>query len=315
MKKYLLIIVALVTIIACQKELNGDVDPSLFDTTPVVVDTGKLQADVNGVRWVANNTVVAQFIAPDTNGTPGLFLLSATSNNGRELNIGLIDSGVHVYSLFTNDTSFISNGAEYSDSTSPAKGSFYSSDSITPNRVKVGTVTITQIDTVNKTVSGTFSFKVYRQSDNSSRSLTNGTFTKVPYTKTGGIIPTPSTDTFHVKISDTLFDAFSIIPINSSGTVSINGTDSTGNKTVAVTFKDTIKPGNYTFDLFNRSGVYTLNSTKIYTPTPGTGLLQILENNAVSKRVRGNFSFTGKNPIMASDTVQLKEGYFSVELP
>ncbi len=315
MKYFLLSLLVIIGIVSCQKEITDDVDSFPFDTTIVIKDTGKLEADINGVRWVANKDVKAQFIAADTSGTPAIISISATSTNGRELNFGVIDSGVHVYSVFTNDTSFFSNGAEYSDSTSPSKGSFYSSDSNTTNYIKIGTISITNIDTTNKTITGSFSFRVYRQSDTTSRSFTNGVFTKVPYTKIGGIIPSAGTDSFQVKINDTLFNAFSIIPISSSGTIAINAADSLGNKSVALTFKDTVRPGSYTFNLINQSGVYTLNSTNAYIPTIGTGLLQIIENNAISKRVRGNFSFVGKNAANPSDSARLTEGYFSVELP
>ena len=294
MKYFLLSLFIIIGIVSCQKEITGEVDSFPFDTTVVTPDTGKLQADINGVRWVANKDAKAQFIAADTNGTPAIIAITATSINGRELNFGVIDSGVHVYSVFTNDTTIFANGAEYSDSTSPAKGSFYSSDSNTTNHIKIGTISITNIDTINKTITGTFSFKVYRQSDTTSKSFTNGIFTKVPYTKIGGVIPSAGTDSFHVKINDTLFNAFSIIPLNGIGAVSINASDSVGRQSVALTFNDTIKPGNYTFDLLTRFGVYTLNSSTIYPATVGTGLLQILENNVVSKRVRGNFSFVGK---------------------
>lgn len=302
-------------IVSCQKEITDEVDSFPFDTTVVITDTGKLEANIDGVRWVANKDVKAQFIAADTNGTPAIISISATSTNGRELNFGVIDSGVHVYSVFTTDTTFFANGAEYSDSTSPSKGSFYSSDSMTTNHIKIGTISITTIDTVNKTISGSFSFKVYRKSDTTSRSFTNGVFTKVPYTKIGGIIPSAGTDSFHVKINDTLFNAFSIVPLNGVGAVSINAADSLGKQSVAITFTDTIKPGNYNFDQLTRFGVYTFNSSTIYPASMGTGSLQILENNATSKRVRGNFSFVGKNASAPSDSARLTEGYFSVELP
>ena len=314
MKYLLLSLIVLIGIVSCQKEITDEVTV-ITDTTILPMDTGKLEVDIESVHWVANKEVKAQFIAADVNGTPALIVLTATSSNGRELNFGMLDSGVHVYSVFSGSTTLFQNRVEYSDSTSPAKGSFYSTDSLSSNSVKIGTISITSIDSVNKTVTGSFSFKVFRQSDTTTRNFTNGTFTKVPFTKTGSSIPVAGTDSFRVKINDTLFNAYTVTPANGVGAVAINASDSSGKKTVVLSLVDTIKPGTYSFDLLTRSAIYTLNTTAVYAVTPGTGLLQILENNAVSKRVRGNFSFVGKSFINPTDTARLTEGYFSVELP
>ncbi len=44
-----------------------------------------------------------------------------------------------------------------------------------------GTVTVTEIDPVGKTISGTFSFKAFRDIDSRQKTITNGVFTKIPF--------------------------------------------------------------------------------------------------------------------------------------
>lgn len=317
MKYLLMSLLIVIGIVSCQKEITDEiaVDPS--DTIKVITaDTGKLQADIDGVRWVANGTVKATYSAADTNGLPPYFTISATSTDGRTLVFGGVDSIVRakVYDMYAIDTSFFVNAANYSDSSSTTKGAFTSQDSILIFGTKVGSFSITSFDASKKTISGSFSFKVGRDSDSSIKTFTNGTFTNVPYT----IASNPGsqgTDSFHVKINDTLFNAYNIVPGVGAGAVAINGVDSLGNKTVAVSFPQTIAPGSYIFDMLTRSAIYSIGTSVAYPVTAGTGSLQILENNSVSKRVRANFSFVGKRAGVTGDSARLTEGYFSVELP
>ena len=314
MKYLLLSLLVVIGIVSCQKEITDEV-PSGVDTTIVVTPTGKLEADIDSVRWVANTSVKAYYSGADTSGTPPTLLITAVSSNGRTLNIGIIDSLVrtHVYDIYAIDTAIV-NGVNYADSTSATKGSFSSIDSVFAIGIKVGTVSITVADTANKTISGNFSFKVGRSSDTSFRNFTNGTFTNVPYTKTGGYIPTPGTDSFHVKINDTLFTAYNV-GVASVGNVTVSGWDSLNKKNVSLLFADTIYPGSYSFGNTPPRAQYFVDSTHIYSPTASSGILQILENNSVSKRVRGNFSFVGRRTGSTTDSARLTEGYFSVELP
>ena len=315
MKYLLLSLLVLIGIVSCQKEITDEV-PGGVDTTIVVTPTGKMEADIDSVRWVANGTVKATYSAADTSGFPPYISISATSTDGRTLVFGGVDSIVRtkVYDMYAIDTTFFISAASYSDSSSATKGAFSSQDSIFVFGTKVGSFAITSFDTVNKTISGSFSFKVGRESDSSIKTFTNGTFTKVPYTK--AVIPgNTGTDSFHVKINDTLFNAYTVAPGVGAGAVSVNGVDSLGQKTVVVSFSETITPGSYTFDMLTRSAIYSIGTTVAYPVTAGTGSLQIIENNSVSKRVRANFSFVGKRTGVTNDSARLTEGYFSVELP
>ena len=45
-----------------------------------------------------------------------------------------------------------------------------------------GTVSVINVDLVNRTISGNFSFKVYRNSDGSEKDITAGVFYNIPFT-------------------------------------------------------------------------------------------------------------------------------------
>ena len=61
-------------------------------------------------------------------------------------------------------------------------GTFWSYNQIT--ETSIGTVTITNFDTVGNKVSGTFSFTGYNPSDSSTRQITNGVFTNLSFENT-----------------------------------------------------------------------------------------------------------------------------------
>ncbi len=313
MKYLLLSLIVLAGIVSCQKEITDQVP---FDINIDSLLPGKLEADIDSVQWTANGSVTAKFVPADTSGVPALITISALSTDGRELNIGLIDSGVHVYSIYSIDTTFVS-GVEYSDSTSIAKGSFYSNDTLPSGAsntgIKVGTVSITSIDTANKRINGTFEFTVYRHGDTTQRKFTGGSFTNVPYTSS--VTPgSATTDTFHVKINDTLFNAFNIGSVAGSGAAAVGGSDSMATKSVTVYFPDTVLVGNYNFDSVIRRAQFIVN-TDTFNAIKNAGTLDILEHNTTSRRVRGNFAFVGLKSTNPADSAKLTEGYFSVELP
>ena len=53
MKYFLAFLILFAAIISCQKEVNGDIEPT--DTIkPIVTDTGLMRAKIDGVQWYAD---------------------------------------------------------------------------------------------------------------------------------------------------------------------------------------------------------------------------------------------------------------------
>ena len=278
---------------SCQKEID-------WGTNTV---TGDFKAKINGTQWVANKIATASRLA-------GFISLVGRSTDNKLLAITLTDSGVHRYTL--NDVTI--NVAAYLDSNSSNPGT-YTSNAASPPTAG-GEVNITSIDTAHKKMSGTFSFKVFRQSDSAVVNLTEGSFTNISYSTSfppAGSMP----DTFHVKINGTMFNAATILasvpPAPYNTTIGIAGGDSVFIKTVSLGMPSDITPGTYAIGLTgNYIAVYKPDNDPNNLKIGALGSVTILEHNVTTRRIRGNFNFTGTNILNPLDFVLLTEGYFAV---
>ena len=160
------------------------------------------------------------------------------------------------------------------------------------------------------TLSGTFSFKAGRETDNTNVDITEGSFTDIPYIDGAFLPPSSSTDTFHVKVNNTLFTPFSISGFVSDHTIMVQGSSAEALKNTTIKFPDDVAPGSYSMDSFGYYGLYMDGSTSFGSVS---GTLEIIENDMTTKRIRGEFNFKGEDPINSSISADLTEGYFSVK--
>jgi hypothetical protein len=275
---------------SCQKELSdgGGGGGSV---------SGNFKAKIDGNWWVANKIATA-------NKTFGFITLNGESNDKKTLRIILLDSGTHNYTV---DAASI-NTAIYIDSSTSTVKTFTSAQSASP-----GHVFITSIDTANKTMSGNFSFKVHSQSDSTEKNFTEGSFTNIPYTSNLPIGGNP-TDTFRVKIAGSLWTAPTVIGLSAGGQLIVTGSDPALMKSVALAFPSTVTPGSYAFNIITGTyvGIYTPDIDPSHIKVSTLGSLTILEHNATTKHIRGNFFFTGSDIQNPLSFILLTEGYFSI---
>lgn len=265
--------------------------------------TGDFRARIEGVQWVADKYAQCARMNNIINIT-GLGLDKKT------ITITIQDSGVHNYTLAWDNTSM--GAAAYQDSALADITAFTSNAGTSPGQAG-GNVNITSINEVNKTMSGTFSFKAVRQITGETRTITEGVFNNIPYITS--LPPTTSTDTFNVKIDGAVFTPVSVFGIKNTiglSNIAISGSDASGTKTVAVYFPIDVTAGTYTIgsafsDYF---GQYNINSTTFLSSTSGT--LEILFHNPVTKRVRGRFNFAADLFPLGGAPAQITEGYFAV---
>lgn len=294
MKNFIIALSLLVVLVSCQKEYTAEIsteNPGSGNTT------GSFRAKINSVQWTADKAAGASFTTAG-NGLPRLLNISGLSNDKKIVTITLVDSGVHKYTF--GEASM--QGAAYFDSTA----------AYAYTTVLDGMVEITSINTVTKTLSGTFRFKASSQTDNTEIDITEGYFTNIPYIEGAILPPSIATDTFHVKISDSLFTPYSISgnAIAFNHTIMVQGSDSAALKTVAITMPDDITPGSYSMAAFVYYGLYNDSANSLGSVS---GTLKILEHNTATKRIRGNFDFKAENPIDPTIAASLTEGYFSVK--
>lgn len=290
MKKLLFGLFSLmVMLLSCEKEVS-------LENGLTQGAAGDFRATIDGNAWVANAVSRATRVG-------GNITLYGKDFNNKTITMVVKDSGVHSYSFNSTSTS---NIGMYEDSTITPIAAWSTDQWLAPGIY--GDLNITEIDTVRKLMTGTFTLNVYRTLDDQSKAITNGVFIKIPYSQT--VVAPPAADTFRVKVDGSQYTYTSLALNNVGGSFSIIATQGTGSSNVNVTVNSTLVPGAYTVGGTDYNGFYNAGSN-IFTAT--TGNLTILENNATTRRIRGNFNFTGASitPGTPPDAV-LSEGYFSM---
>jgi hypothetical protein len=291
MRRLLVLTIILFAIIfsACQQEYV----PDGFTTTPP--GAGAFRAKIDGVQWEALSVKTA------TRQANVIVLYGSTAGN-KSILLRVADSGVHNYT-FHNQS--MGNVAALTDSTE-------NPNAYTTNQWDIvgtyGNLNITAIDTARKTMSGTFSLRVYRQLDTRQHIITEGVFTNLSYSTQP---PAPaSTDSFRVKIDGVNFTYNLLAGVAAFGKINISAAQTVA-PAVGLSLPANVVPGTYPFDILDFVGQYN-PSTTVFLGAD-TGRVTILEHNTVTKRIRGNFNFLA-NTVFTNlpPNVQLTEGYFSV---
>jgi hypothetical protein len=157
---YTILVLAAATLWSCRKET------SIENGRGLAVD---IVAVINGVAWQAiDSTQIASIVF-------GYINISGSSADNQTINITLDDSVVGTYVLNQSSKAL----ATYANLDSSAYA--YSTNQGSDTSQAGGTVNVTSIDRVNKTISGVFSFKVFRDMDGSQKNITSGVFYNIPY--------------------------------------------------------------------------------------------------------------------------------------
>ncbi|MEO5999310.1 MAG: DUF6252 family protein [Chitinophagaceae bacterium] len=286
------IILFTMLVTSCQKEISIE-----LGNGSVTIVSGELKMKINGSQWTASKDARASILG-------GYISINGLSPDNKSLSITLNDSVPGTYILDQMSFHF----AALSDS-SDLGGLSCTTEEGTDTSKAGGVVIVTSIDKVNKTISGTFHFKLYRDFDSKQKIVTEGVFTKLPYSVT--LPPASLTDTFHVKIDNVDWTAKSLTAISSGSDLIVNASERDLTRIVALSFPATIVPGTYNLDALAGIyvGVYAPNTTTFFTSL--TGKLTIIEHNSLTKRIKGNFDFKAID-LGTSKSAQLSAGYFSI---
>jgi hypothetical protein len=283
---------------ACQKEASFD--PNNPNGSPGAV-SGNMKAKINGVQWTADRGAGAARFS-------GIINISGVSSDKKFITITLTDSGVHRYIL--SDVTI--NAGAFTDSAETNPFGYATNQGDYPTQCG-GEVNITSIDAANKTISGSFSFKIFRQMDGKGKTITEGSFTNMKYTTT---MPQASTtDTFRVKINGTSWTPYSIMGSDVAGQLIVSATDATAVKTVGLIMPADVTPGSYNLDFFGMTyiGQYNPDSDPAHSKASMSGTLTVLENNKTTRRLRANFAFRGEELFNSNNFANITEGYLSVK--
>ena len=282
---------------ACQKEISFD-SASASGTAGGSVN-GVLKMKIDGVQWAADRAAGASMISGRTG-------ITGIGKDKKYIILSLSDTVTGTYLLY--DTSY---SAGILVDSSQAKPDPYTTNQSGDTTLAGGAVTITAIDRVNKTMSGSFKFKVYRITDSTGKKITEGVFEKLSYTTT--LPAASSTDTLTVKTDGGQWTAQSIFAVTFGGGTLISGTASNLSRSVGLQVPAGVAAGTYDFTFFgDYIGTYAPDAVTTLMADPGK--ITIIEHNLTTKRIRGSFYFKAiPIPGTTGTTYNLTEGYFSVK--
>ncbi len=146
--------------VSCTKEESKE---SGHGTIP---PQGNFYATIEGNQWDADSL---QLIQVGNNGV----MISGLSKTGIEISMVLPEFKTGTYTLNASSLPF----AFYVNLLGSLTDVYYTNEGSA-----AGTVTISSIDTVNHLVSGNFQFTLVNPSDNSTKTVTKGVFSYIPYT-------------------------------------------------------------------------------------------------------------------------------------
>ena len=161
-KTYLLFGLLALAVPACHKYTSIETEHGL---------AGDMVATIDSTAWQAADSATSAIMSQ------GLVTISGISPDGQEISITLNDTVVGLYVLNQSSPSL----AIYANLDSVG-GYAYSTNQGTDTSQAGGIVSVTRVDFTNRTISGTFDFKVYRNSDGSQKDITAGVFYNIPFT-------------------------------------------------------------------------------------------------------------------------------------
>jgi len=277
---------------SCAKEVSYEGPPGA---------RADFRAMINGAEWIAIDSAKAATMLG------GTITLSGISWDGKEMNITLDDTVTGLYALDQGSLSL----ASYSNVDSSDLYAYTTNQGNGPSQAG-GTVTVTAIDRNKMTLSGTFSFNMYRDIDGRQIKVTEGVFANIPYSTSPP--PANMTDTMTATINDRNWIATNVSGSAFGGQIAIGGSGVAGSLSVNLLMPDDITGVQFMdINAFTYVGLY--NPTPTIVLASASGILEILENDPLKGRIRGNFAFeaTESLGVPTSQTAHITNGYFSVK--
>ncbi len=270
-------------------------DPDPTDPDPTDPIPGVFKVDFDGGTYTATATQV--YI------TGGSIQISALRPLGDGFGFLLSGTTVGTYEANQNIVAY-----------TPANSDFgWWAVNPADDNMDTGTVTITAIDALNQTISGTFEFTGYwSDADNTTvpiKQFVNGSFTEIPF-----VTQSPTEDTFFANLDgEEYVENDLLVAVTTVGVqemISIGTTDADGNA-MTVSVKSTVGVG-----IYNLTGDVGADAAQIMFDPAGdelestladTGFVTIVEKTA--DRIKGSF---GGTVTIGTVTFAITQGSFDV---
>ncbi len=261
---------------------------------PAVAPAGSVMATVDGTSWTGIGAAVI---------ANGSITIAGQDANNKGIQLSILKNTVKGTYDIKGSTSALSDATiSMTPPGEVAYASVYFTDGL-----KIGSITITEIDETNKTISGSFNGKVKRFIPAEKEvEIKGGSFTKVAYTTK----PATTTNTFSAKVSGTLLDATIITGVKALGTITLNFSTADAKKIIVIQMPDNVTTGSHAFGNFgaNYFALYTLNSESNESVS---GSVNITSYDTSKKHIEGTFSFSAE-PLLGGTAIPITEGSFKV---
>ena len=281
-------------IISCKKENSNELPPVLVDP-----NAPSLKMKVNGIMWEGD-------LFASASSMNGMLNISAIGSDKKRIAITLFDKAPGSYILDIPATDGV---AAFVDSSESNPLAYATNQGRTPGQAG-GTLEITKVDDVKKTISGNFQFRLFREFDSKQVFISEGTFQNLSYNSS--LPAASSTDTLSVKVDGALWKPESIIGTTAQSNLAVVGNNLTATRSLGLLMPQNISAGSYDLDSLNTTYLGQYNPTSSTYLSSYSGKLNILEHNSSTRRIRGNFNFKAKD-LQGSQSATLTEGYFSVK--
>jgi hypothetical protein len=275
------------SLVSCLKEKSVD--------TTEGGGAGILRMKIDGKQWTANKTAAATIM------NDYVSIMGASQDNF-DLLIQIKTTSTGTYQLDQASAHF----AILLDN-NEATPIGYASNQGANSSIAGGTVNITKIDEATKKISGNFSFKLYRSSDDKTIMITEGVFENLTYT--AGPPPSGTGNAMKLKADGVEWIAPQASAVHNSPIIVITGNDATFTRSLSITVPETIAPGDYVLDNTSFYMAAYISAGKVYG-AGAAGSLKITEHQ--NKTIKGSFQFTAEDQNSPpGPNVAITEGSFS----
>ncbi len=191
----------------------------------------------------------------------------------------------------------------------PNTSSYATIYSTSYNQAGTGQVRISSINEDDRTISGSFNFRAYKETDSGNKTITNGEFTKVPYKYINTIDTTQINSILTASIDGIDFVATSIVSVSSDGIIEIKGTRSDSFQSITLYIPENQTTGLFNIDPVN--GPIMANYQSSLSPMPATvGSCTISEHDTSTNFIAGTFFYNVDDD---GNTIELQNGIFEIQ--
>lgn len=285
-----LILFTAIGFVSCESE---PVDPVFLDyeeENDPEVTGGSFTVNIDGEAFTA--TMAQASIAEGV-----IAIAGAAGTNGENVSILVGNTAVGTY----NDALLVYT---------PSAASEFGYWNYNAEGESTGSVTITNIDTENQTISGVFNFTGYWSNDEEDFEpvmLTNGTFTNIPYT---GSLENNDGEYLKANIDGVDKSYNTLFALTVGDNLNISGSVFEPNEVLQLRMPLNITPGTYQFGNDISDDVSGEYNTPDISYESVSGTLTIISNeNGV---IKGEFEFTAAEFFDETDTIEITNGEFNV---